>query len=157
MRAFLLQIGDIFVWRNLAFARWPEIDHRTFEPVRLSLVALKLALVTETFLPEINGVAMTLFQLVEGLSLRGHLITVIRPRQHPGDLPRTDGLFQEILLPGFPVPGYPLMRLGFPLRQRLIKRWRFAPPDIVHIATEGPLGYAALSAARALQLPVSSS
>jgi glycosyltransferase involved in cell wall biosynthesis len=100
---------------------------------------------------------MTLFQLVEGLSLRGHQVTVIRPRQHPGDQPRSDGLFQEILYPGFPVPGYPLMRLGLPVRRRLLKRWRFDPPDIVHIATEGPLGYAALSAARSLRLPASSS
>jgi glycosyltransferase involved in cell wall biosynthesis len=49
------------------------------------------------------------------------------------------------------------MRLGLPVRRRLLKLWRAARPDIVHIATEGPLGYAALSAARALRLPVTSS
>ncbi|MBC8040385.1 MAG: glycosyltransferase family 1 protein, partial [Opitutaceae bacterium] len=39
---------------------------------------MKIALVTETYPPEINGVAMTLSHLVEGLARRGHRVTVIR-------------------------------------------------------------------------------
>lgn len=38
------------------------------------------ALVTETYSPEINGVAMTLGHLVDGLARRGHQVTVVRPR-----------------------------------------------------------------------------
>jgi glycosyltransferase involved in cell wall biosynthesis len=118
---------------------------------------VNIALVTETFPPEINGVAMTLSHLVEGLALRGHRVTVIRPRQNPADLPRTDGLYDELLCPGFPIPGYPFLRGGLPVRGRLLKSWRNARPDLVHIATEGPLGYAALSAADKLGLPLTSS
>ncbi len=123
----------------------------------LSHEILKLALVTETFPPEINGVAMTLSHLVEGLSERGHEVTVVRPRQNASDQPRADGLHREQLCPGFPIPGYNTMRLGLPVRGRLLRSWRADPPDIVHIATEGPLGYAALLAARSLGLPISSS
>jgi len=118
--------------------------------------ALNLALVTETFPPEINGVAMTLSHLVEGLAHRGHRVTVVRPRQGSGDTGRSDGLYVEELCPGLPIPGYPFLRLGLPVRGRLIRTWRAHPPDLVHLATEGPLGYAALSAANRLGLPISS-
>lgn len=117
---------------------------------------LKLALVTETFPPEINGVAMTLSRLVEGLCERGHNVTVVRPRQSERDQPRADGLYRELLCPGLPIPGYNTMRLGLPVRGRLLRAWQTDRPDIVHIATEGPLGYAALLAARKLGLPLSS-
>jgi glycosyltransferase involved in cell wall biosynthesis len=118
---------------------------------------LKIALVTETFPPEINGVAMTLSHLVEGLAHRGHLVTVCRPRQKSTDTPRADGLYGEQLFPSVPIPGYAFLRLGLPARGRLIRLWRAERPDLVHIATEGPLGYSALLAARKLGLPVSSS
>ena len=117
---------------------------------------MKITLVTETFPPEINGVAMTLSHLVEGLAHRGHAMTVVRPRQAGPDTPRADGLYAENLCPGLPIPGYPFLRLGLPVRRRLLRRWRDDRPDLVHIATEGPLGYAALSAANRLGLPVSS-
>jgi glycosyltransferase involved in cell wall biosynthesis len=118
---------------------------------------VNIALVTETFPPEINGVAMTLSHLVEGLARRGHRVTVIRPRQGQSDLPRTDGLYHEILCPSVPIPGYAFLRAGLPVRGRLLKAWRADRPDLVHIATEGPLGYAALSAADKLGLPLASS
>jgi len=118
---------------------------------------VNIALVTETFPPEINGVAMTLAHLVEGLARRGHRVTVFRPRQGARDLPRSDGLYDEVLCPSVPIPGYSFLRAGLPVRGRLLRAWRIARPDVVHIATEGPLGYAALSAADKLGLPLASS
>ncbi|HTJ77917.1 MAG TPA: glycosyltransferase family 1 protein [Rariglobus sp.] len=118
---------------------------------------MKIALVTETFPPEINGVAMTLGHLVEGLAQRGHNVTVTRPRQGKADRPRADGLYAELLCPGVPIPGYTMLRAGLPVRGRLLHAWSTERPDLVHIATEGPLGYAALSAAGKLGIPMSSS
>lgn len=100
---------------------------------------------------------MTLSHLVEGLAHRSHQVTVIRPRQGESDHERIDGLYQEILTTGFPIPGYTMLRLGLPARKRLIHKWQQERPDIVHIATEGPLGYSALLAANKLGIPVSSS
>ena len=100
---------------------------------------------------------MTLSHLVEGLCERGHAMTVVRPRQSTGDCARADGLYEEHLCPGTPIPGYPMMRLGLPVMGRLLRAWRAERPDLVHIATEGPLGYAALLAARKLRVPLSSS
>lgn len=118
---------------------------------------MNLAIVTETFPPEINGVAMTFGHIARELGRRGHRVTVYRP--HRKDLaaqpPRTD--FSEVALPGMPIPGYPLLRLGLPARGRLARLWRHERPDLVHVVTEGPLGASAVSAARALGLPVTSS
>jgi glycosyltransferase involved in cell wall biosynthesis len=118
---------------------------------------VKLALVTETFPPEINGVAMTFGVIARELGRRGHTVTVYRPRRR--DLPgsTTHPEFAEISLPGLPVPGYPLLRFGLPAGGKLRRRWRADRPDLVHVATEGPLGASAISAARDLGIPVTSS
>lgn len=118
---------------------------------------MKLTIVTETFPPEINGVAMTFGHLARELGRRGHAVTVCRPRRDdlPPARPTID--FAEECFPGLPLPGYPLLRLGLPARRRLMKIWRQDRPDLVHVVTEGPLGASAVSAARALRIPVTSS
>ena len=118
---------------------------------------MKLALVTETFPPEINGVAMTLGQLASGLARRGFAVTVHRPRQGRSDQPSPTLPYTELLHPGVPIPGYSLLRLGLPARGALLRAWRASRPDIVHVATEGPLGWSALGAAERLGIPLASS
>lgn len=111
-------------------------------------------MVSETYPPEVNGVARTVAIVVEGLRARGHEVQVVRPRQGCADMPRDDPGFSEILCPGISIPRYPQLRMGLPARRALLRAWQKARPDIVHIATEGPLGWSALSAARAMGLPV---
>jgi glycosyltransferase involved in cell wall biosynthesis len=122
----------------------------------VSQTPLHVAVVTETYPPEVNGVALTLAHLVGGLLERGHRVHLIRPRQSKQQAPTTASGFAETLTAGLPIPGYPGLRFGLPARRMLIRIWAEDPPDIVHIATEGPLGAAAARAARALGLPVSS-
>ncbi|MEY2686543.1 MAG: hypothetical protein RL375_741 [Pseudomonadota bacterium] len=55
-----------------------------------------------------------------------------------------------------PIPRYPHLRMGLPSKRALVQLWAVQRPDVVHIATEGPLGWSALNAALALKLPVSS-
>lgn len=122
--------------------------------------ALRIACVTETYPPEVNGVAVTMARVVEGLVARGHRVNLLRPRQagetETGDRPDSvDGLLLH-RLPGLPIPRYRDLRMGLPAAGRLRRLWQVERPDIVHIATEGPLGASALRAARALGLPVSS-
>ncbi len=118
-------------------------------------LALRIAVVTETYPPEINGVAMTISRMVEGLRQR-HVIELIRPRQGKTDRTKHEVTLQEILVSGFPIPRYPGLRLGLPAKHKLIKLWTEQRPDIVHLVTEGPLGASALAAARKLGIPVSS-
>lgn len=120
--------------------------------------SLRVALVTETFPPEINGVAMTLGNLVKGLLQLGHSVQIVRPRQagEAGVAEQRAGL-DEVLAKGIPIPNYPELRFGLLSENRMIKLWGQKRPDIVHVATEGPLGWSAVTAARKLQLPVTSS
>lgn len=112
--------------------------------------ALRLLLVTETFPPEVNGVARTLGRWVEAFRARGHDVHVIRPRQRgekagPG------------LVHGMPLPFYRQVRIGIAGPGRLAEKMDLLRPDLVHIATEGPLGLSALAAARWRRAPVASS
>lgn len=113
---------------------------------------MRLLLVTETYPPEINGVAMTSGRMVAGLRARGHWVGLVRPRQHRRDL----GDDQEWLVPGIPIPNYSGLRMGTPAFAILDRLIRTQHPDLVHVVTEGPLGWAAVLAARRLGLPVTS-
>ncbi|MBS0335548.1 MAG: glycosyltransferase family 1 protein [Proteobacteria bacterium] len=114
---------------------------------------LRIAMVTETYPPEVNGVARTVHMMVEGLRERGHAVQLIRPRQGEADRCANAGSYEELLCPGIPIPRYSQLRMGMPSGQALLRAWSLKRPDIVHIATEGPLGWSALAAARKLRLP----
>lgn len=116
--------------------------------------ALRVAMVTETYPPEINGVAMTMGRIVTGLQGRGHAVQLIRPRQHRAEQPARQPLFEEVLQRGMAIPRYEALKLGLPAKQALMRLWAMQRPDIVHIVTEGPLGWSALAAAAKLRLPV---
>lgn len=121
---------------------------------------MNIVLVTETYSPEINGVAMTLGHLVDGLSRRGHRITVIRPRQRQ-ESPRFSVTqrvgCRQVRLTGVPIPGYPQLRLGLPAGCKMRQLWSLNRPDLVHVATEGPLGASAITTARQMDIPLTSS
>lgn len=119
---------------------------------------LRIAVVTETYPPEINGVARTIKLMVDALISRGHHVDLIRPRQ-PGD---TESEFVQgghltlQLTRALPIPGYSNLQLGLAWPHTLARAWRENPPDLVHVVTEGPLGWAAVRAARKLRIPLSS-
>lgn len=113
---------------------------------------LHIVFVTETFAPEINGVAMTVGHLVDGLRQNGHRVSLVRPAQGRDDVAGPD----ECIVGGLPLPGYPGLRFGLPAQRRLRQSWRELRPDVVHVVTEGPLGWSAVNAARRLKIPVTS-
>jgi len=111
---------------------------------------MHVAIVTETWPPEVNGVALTVQGLEQGLRARGHTVRLVRPRQTRAQASAP----HERLVPGLPLPRYPGLRFGLPATGRLAADWRLQRPDAIYVATEGPLGWAALRAARALRIPV---
>ncbi len=135
----------------MATIRTVELDLWTVPPR-----ALRIAFVTETYPPEVNGVATTTAQLVDGLLGRGHRLQLVRPRQHAADAGIDFGRLQELLVPGLPIPRYPHLRMGMPCGRVLQQHWARSRPDVVHVATEGPLGWSALQAARRLGIAVTS-
>ena len=118
---------------------------------------MKICLVTETFPPEVNGVSTTLNQLVTGLVAKGHRLHVIRPRQSKNDESGKGKAFSEDLVKGIPIPGYDVLKMGLAGFHQLKRNWESFCPDIIHIATEGPLGMQALFSAFRHQIPVVSS
>lgn len=111
---------------------------------------MKLLLVTETFPPEVNGVARTLGRWVDTFRERGHEVAVVRPRQ-PGEAKELE------LVYGMALPFYRQVRLGVAAPLRLDRILRKHEPDVVHIATEGPLGLSALLSCLGRGVPVASS
>jgi glycosyltransferase involved in cell wall biosynthesis len=118
--------------------------------------SLRLAVVTETYPPEINGVALSLARFVEGLRERNHEIQLVRPRQGQGEKAVREGAFSELLTRGMPIPRYPDLRMGLPAKRLLARQWALQRPDLVHIVTEGPLGWSALQVALKLRIPACS-
>jgi glycosyltransferase involved in cell wall biosynthesis len=120
---------------------------------------MRIGIVSETFPPEINGVALTVHGLAAGLAARGHRVDLIRPRQLPSQElpPHLDEPGIDVLqVRGGAVPRYPGLRLGLPAGRALHQHWTRQRPDVIYVATEGPLGWSAMRAAERLGIPVSS-
>jgi len=107
---------------------------------------MKIDIVTDTYVPDVNGVAMTLGRFVEGLRGRGHRVHVI----HTGVTANAD----ETCTAAVSLPGYKEVRVGLPKPFELRTRWLNNRPDAVYVATESPLGKSAVKAATALGIPV---
>lgn len=88
---------------------------------------MRIALVTDAWAPQVNGVVRTLTAIRDELTSRGHEIEVISP-----------DLFRSL-----PCPTYPEIRLALPRRDAVGQRLAAIAPEAIHIATEGPLGWAA--------------
>ena len=110
---------------------------------------MRYSIVTETYPPEVNGVALTVQGLEQGLRERGHDVELVRPRQD-GDI---NLAAHTVLVRGAGLPRYPGLKFGLPATRKLRKRWRLARPDAIYVATEGPLGWSAMRAARQLGIP----
>ena len=112
---------------------------------------MRYAIVTETYPPEINGVALTVQGLEQGLRERGNAVSVIRPRQASDAVEATDD--DTLLVRGASLPRYPGLKFGLPATGQLRRHWQANRPDAIYVATEGPLGWSALRAARQLGIP----
>ncbi len=113
---------------------------------------MRVAVVTENFLPKLDGVTRTLAMLLEHLQRRRHQAIVLGPRGGPG---RYAGA-RIFGAPGIPLPLYPELRMLFPVPdlQRRLARFR---PDVVHVADPMLLGAAGILWAQRLNVPIVSS
>lgn len=98
---------------------------------------MKIALCTDAWHPQVNGVVRTLATTVEHVTARGHDVMLVTPNQ----------FFT------FGLPGYSEIRLAMLPRFRTRRILHDFAPDIVHIATEGPIGWAARGWCKANGVP----
>ena len=107
---------------------------------------MKFMIVTDTFPPDINGVARTLQTLARGLAGRGHAVHVVTTNEGaecdagPVSLKRVRS---------FAIPGYAEVRLGLPSRGTLAEEIQENQPDAMYVAVETPMGVSAIRAAHA--------
>ncbi len=98
---------------------------------------MRLALFTDTYPADVNGVANTLGALVGHAVSRGHEVALVTPRVSEGSDPAAHGHRQ---LPGIPVPMYPELQLARGVDRagkRMLDDFR---PDLIHVATEASVG-----------------
>lgn len=112
-------------------------------------VGLSVCFVTDTFVPDVNGVAMTLSRLTAGLSARGHRVDLVGP-----GWPDHDHVCRQFAVKSVRVPTYKDIRLGLATRATFVRLWRQNRPDVVYVATEGLAGLAAVRQARRWGIPV---
>lgn len=111
---------------------------------------MRITLVSDTYLPEVNGVTTVLATMRRGLLARGHAVQVIAPRYDaPG--PDDAGIVRRWSVR---FPPYPAIRLTLPFGGDVGRALDAFGPEVVHVATEGPLGTLGRRAALARRLPL---
>jgi glycosyltransferase involved in cell wall biosynthesis len=101
---------------------------------------MRIAIVTDAWFPQTNGVVRTLNAVTGELGKRGHEVRIISPEGR-----RT-----------LPIPLYPEIRLALTTSKSLGREIESASPEAIYIATEGPLGWAARTWCRKQKIPFSS-
>lgn len=114
--------------------------------------AIRLALFTDTFAPQVNGVARTLERLVDALRERGGAVEVFTTQDPVAKTERAVHRFSSR-----PFWAYPQLQLAWPQHREVLGKLRAFRPTLIHAATEFGVGLAGRRAARALNVPFVSS
>jgi len=109
---------------------------------------LRVLVVTESFLPQVNGVTNSVRRVLEHLAAEGHHAELVAPTG-----PATYAGFPVTLARGASLPFYSEFRVGLETRRRLRATMERFAPDVVHLASPAALGYQAARAARSLGIP----
>ncbi|MFK4101723.1 glycosyltransferase family 4 protein [Streptomyces sp. NPDC019531] len=115
---------------------------------------MRVVIVTESFPPDVNGVAHCAFQTARHLVDRGHLPLVVAPATASGPEPGVDALAPcpVVRVPSLPLPGYPQVRVALPSR-RVAAAIVEHRADVVHLASPFVLGVRGMAAAARLGVP----
>jgi phosphatidylinositol alpha 1,6-mannosyltransferase len=119
------------------------------------LVTMRVAIITESFPPDLNGVAHCVLRVAELLAAHGHQPLVIAPQPSCGrdELAAVTTSFPVVRVRSMPLPGYRSFRLGLPSRQIRAALVRHRT-EIVHLASPVFLGAHGGVVARRLGLPM---
>ena len=115
------------------------------------MLLVRIGLVSDTYLPQVNGVTTVVRRIVALLRAQGHEVAVVAPRYPefaggPGE--------RELRIGSLPFPLYPDIRLSWPSFRRVAEFFDEFQPDLLHVHTEGALGVAGRRYALARKLPL---
>ena len=114
---------------------------------------MRIALVSDTYLPQVNGVTTVVHRIARTLRAAGHEVAVVAPR-YPHGSGGDGGGGDELRVPSLPFPPYPSIRLSSPFHRPVARFLERFSPDLIHAATEGPLGVHARRFALAHDIPL---
>lgn len=115
---------------------------------------MRVAIVAESFLPNVNGVTNSVLRVIEHLRRTGHEVIVVAPDTPPGR-PAADRVYDGVRVHRVPsrmFPGVTSLPLGIPW-PRMVGVLRGFDPDVVHLASPALLGWGGVHAARRLGVP----
>ena len=115
---------------------------------------MRVAIVAESFLPNVNGVTNSVLRVMEHLRRSGHEVLVIAPDTPPGE-PAADRVHDGVRVHRVPSRMFPkvtTLPLGIPW-PRMVKVLRGFDPDVIHLASPALLGWGGVHAARHLDVP----
>ncbi|WP_327427168.1 MULTISPECIES: glycosyltransferase family 4 protein [unclassified Streptomyces] len=113
---------------------------------------MRVVIVTESFPPDVNGVAHCALQTARHLVDRGHAPLVVAPATAAGNGPDALAPCPVVRVPSLPLPGYPQVRVALPSR-RVAAAITEHRADIVHLASPFVLGVRGMAAAARLGIP----
>ena len=113
---------------------------------------MRFLLITDTFPPDINGVARTLATLAHGLVKRGHVVEIVTTLEAAPDAGPESCKRHTVM--AMPLPGYPGLRMGFATTWQMQALYGEFCPDALYVATETPLGIASIRAANKMGIPI---
>lgn len=115
---------------------------------------VRIALVSDTYTPQVNGVTTVVARIAHVLEAFGHDVVVVAPRYPADDKTEPVSAANELRVPSAPFPPYPAIRLSVPQFGRVAGFLDGFGPDVVHVATEGPLGLTGRRYAVKRQVPL---
>jgi glycosyltransferase involved in cell wall biosynthesis len=115
---------------------------------------MRIALASDTYIPQVNGVTTVVHRIAVTLRAAGHKVAVIAPRYPTGtDDDGGGGREDELRVFSIPFPPYPSIRLSFPFDRHVAPFLDRFAPNLIHAATEGPIGVAGRRYALRRELP----
>ncbi len=112
---------------------------------------MRIGIVSDTYLPQVNGVTTVVRRIVTLLRAQGHEVAVVAPRYPDFVTPAAE---RELRIASLPCPVYPEIRLSLPSFQRIAEFLDELQPELLHVHTEGTLGAAGRRYALERQLPL---
>lgn len=114
---------------------------------------MNIVIFTDSFLPKIDGVSVSIDHFCRRLADRGHKFVICCPRYGPEDKEDLGSNIRLVRFWGLPLPSYPEIKLMPPSIRRIRQAMTHFKPDLIHIQTPGLLGQFGLVAARIYNLP----
>jgi len=115
---------------------------------------MNIVIFTDTFLPKIDGVGISVDHFCRILASRGHQFVICCPKYGKDDFHQIGDRIHIIRFKNAPLPSYPDIKIVLPSHKRIRKAMTLFQPDLVHIQTPGPLGQYGVLASRMYGVPL---